>query len=55
MNMMEWNTLQKYIESGIEWILTPFYLVFLMAGILLMMLVGLLIMPYYIFLEFDDE
>jgi len=49
------NTLRNYIESGIKWILTPFYLVFLIAGISLMMVVGLIIIPYYIFLGFDDE
>ena len=49
------NTWRNYIESGLEWILTPFYLVFLMAGISLMMVVGILIMPYYIFLEFDEN
>lgn len=35
------------IRDAIAWILTPFYLVFLMTGILLMMIVGLLIVPYY--------
>jgi len=43
------------MKDIIEWILTPFYLVYLMAGIALMMVMGLLIIPYYIFLEFDDE
>ena len=43
------------MRNIIEWMLTPFYLVYLMAGISLMMVVGLLIMPYYIFLEFDDD
>jgi hypothetical protein len=36
------------MNDVIEWILTPFYLVFLMAGISLMMIVGILLVPYYI-------
>ena len=35
------------MNDTIEWILTPFYLVFLMAGISLMMIVGILLVPYY--------
>jgi len=38
----------------IEWVLTPFYLVYLMAGIALMTITGILIVPYYIFLEFEE-
>ena len=35
------------MNDTIEWILTPFYLVWLMAGISLMMIVGILLVPYY--------
>ena len=43
------------MNDTIEWILTPFYLVFLMAGISLMMIVGILLVPYYMIFEKEER
>jgi len=42
------------MKDTVEWILTPFYLVFLMVGISLMMIVGLLIVPYYMIFGVEE-
>ena len=43
------------MNDTIEWILTPFYLVWLMAGISLMMIVGILLVPYYMIFGIEER
>ena len=45
--MTRLDAIVMWVKDTVEWILTPFYLVFLMVGISLMMIVGILIVPYY--------
>ena len=45
--MTRLDVIAMWEKDTVEWILTPFYLVFLMVGISLMMIVGILIVPYY--------
>ena len=41
------------MNDTLQWILTPFYLVWLIAGISLMTVVGILLVPYYIIFGLD--
>jgi hypothetical protein len=41
------------MNDTLQWMLTPFYLVWLIAGISLMMVVGILLVPYYIIFGLD--
>jgi hypothetical protein len=41
------------MNDTLQWILTPFYLMWLIAGISLMTVVGILLVPYYIIFGLD--